>query len=304
METKNEWELYLDYLYIVVGACICAIAVTSIFDAQGIVIGGLSGLAIIIKELTRNMIKGMPEGIALWVTNVIINIPLFVFGAKARGRKFLVRTLMATILFTVFIGVLPAFTFFPEDLFFCSVAGGVLMGCGMGMLFVAGATSGGSDLLANILQKKLRRFSVPEILAMVDGVIVVGGIFVFGLTNAVYAAVAIYIESYLADRLLTGIGNSKMVYVISDVSTQIADRIMNELERGVTGIDMKGMYTGTRRQMLLCVVADKELVKLKDIVAQTDQEAFVIVTNAAEALGEGSIYHLAPTHKKYGNNTR
>lgn len=304
METRNDWKLYIDYMYIVVGSFICAIAVTSIFDAQGIVIGGLSGLAIIIKELSRNMFRGIPMGIPLWVTTVIVNIPLFIFGGKCRGKQFLVRTTLATILFIIYLGVLEPFHFFPQDRFFGAVAGGALMGFGMGMLFVAGATSGGTDLLASILQKRARNFSLPTILAFVDGVIVVLGAFVFGATNAVYAIVAIYIESRLADQMLTGISNSKMVYVISDHSEQIAHVIIEELERGVTGIQMKGMYTGKAKCMLLCVVADKELVKLKDIVASIDVNAFVIVTNAVEALGEGSIYRLAPVSKKYGNNTR
>lgn len=304
METRNEWKLYIDYMYIVAGTLICAIAVTSIFDAQGIVIGGLGGLAIIIKELTRNIFHGMPEGVPLWLTNVIFNIPLFILGGKSKGKEFLVRTLVATILYIMFLGILQPLSFFPQDNFFGAVAGGALMGLGMGMLFVAGATSGGSDLLASILQKRVRRLSMPVLLAVIDGTIVLGGVFVFGLTNAVYAIVAIYIESRIADNMLTGISTSKMIYIISDHSHQIADTIMKELERGVTGIDMEGMYTGKMRQMLLCVVADKELIKLKDIVAAIDMEAFIIVTNAAEALGEGSIYHLSPTEKKYGNNTR
>lgn len=304
METRNNWKLYIDYMYIAVGSFICAIAVTSIFDAQGIVIGGLSGLAIIIKELSRNMFRGMPAGIPLWVTTVIVNIPLFIFGGKCRGKQFLIRTSVGTLLFIIYLGILEPFHFFPKDRFFGAVAGGALMGLGMGMLFVAGATSGGTDLLASILQKRARSFSLPTILAFIDGVIVVAGAFVFGATNAVYAIVAIYIESRLADQMLTGISNSKMVYVISDFSEDIAKLIMAELERGVTGIHMKGMYTQKAKCMLLCVVADKELIKLKDIVAAVDVSAFVIVTNAVEALGEGSISHLAPVGKKYGNNTR
>lgn len=304
METRNDWKLYMDYMYIVAGSFLCAVAVTSIFDVQGMVTGGLSGLSIIIKELSRNMFRGMPEGIPLWVTNVIVNIPLFIFAAKCRGKRFLIRTIAATLLFILYLGVLEPFAFSPQERFFGAVAGGALMGFGMGMIFVAGATTGGADLLASILQRWVRGFSVPTIMAFVNAVIVVAGAFVFGLTNAVYAIVAIYIEARLADRMLTGISNSKMVYVISDQSEQIAQMIMVRLRRGVTGINMKGMYTGRDKCMLLCVVADRELIKLKDIVASIDLDAFVIVTNAAEALGEGSISHLVPIDKKYGNNTR
>ena len=304
METRSDWKLYMDYLYIAAGTLLCAIAVTSVFDAQGMVIGGLSGLSIIIKQLTGNMFRGMPEGIPLWFTNVIVNIPLFIFGGRYRGKQFLIRTTVATLLFIIFLGVLPPFSFFPRDPFFGAVAGGAMMGFGMGLIFVAGAASGGSDLLASILQKKLRQVSIPVIMAVIDGVIVLAGSFVFGMTNAVYAVVAIYIESRLADNMLTGISNSKMVYIISDNSGEISKIIMQELERGVTGLRIRGMYTGKERDMLLCVVADKELIKLKDIVASCDTDAFVIVMNAAEALGEGSISHLAEIKKNYGNITR
>ncbi len=304
METQSDWKLFIDYFYIGAGALLCAIAVTSVFDAQGMVIGGLSGLSIIIKELTGNIFRGMPGGIPLWFTNVIVNIPLFIFGARYRGKRFLIRTTVATFMFIMYLGVLSPFSFFPGDRFFSAVAGGAMMGLGMGLIFVAGATSGGSDLLATVLQKKLRGVSVPVIMAFIDGLIVLAGSFVFGLTNAVYAVVAIYIESRIADNMLTGISNSKMVYIISDFSDKISELIIQKLERGVTGLPMKGMYTGKRRDMLLCVIADKELVKLKDIVAACDPDAFVIVTNAAEALGEGSISHLPKNGKNYGNNTR
>ena len=297
METRNDWKLYMDYMYMVVGAFLCAVSVTSIFDVQGIVVGGLSGLAIIIKELTRNRLQQIPDGIPLWGTIGVVNIPLFICAAKTKGRRFLIRTLFATVVFTLFLGVLEPFSFLPQDHFFGAVAGGAVTGLGMGMLFMTGATTGGTDLLASVLQQRIRRYSVPKILAMINAVIVVAGAFVFGLTNAVYAVVAIYIESRLSDQILTGMGNSKMVYVISDESEKIADIIMKRLHRGVTGIDIRGMYTGRHKCMLLCVVADKELFVLKDIVAAVDLEAFVIVANAVEALGEGTIYQLNPVDK-------
>ncbi len=294
METKSDWTLYMDYMYMIVGSFLCAVSVTSIFDVQGIVVGGLSGLAIIIKELTRNRLQHLPGGIPLWVTIGVVNIPLFVCAAKTKGRRFLIRTVIATVLFTFFLGILEPFTFLPQDHFFSAVAGGAVTGLGMGMLFMTGATTGGTDLLASVLQPRIRRYSVPKILAVINAVIVVAGAFVFGLTNAVYAVAAIYIESKLSDQMLTGMGNSKMVYIISDESEKIADIIIRRLHRGVTGINMKGMYTGKHKCMLLCVVADKELLILKDIVASVDLHAFVIVANAVEALGEGSIYQLNP----------
>ena len=304
METQNEWKLYIDYMYIAVGSLICAIAVTSLFDVQGMVIGGLSGFSIIVKELTRNRSSYMPEGIPLWVTNVIVNIPLFIFGGHLRGKRFLIRTVVATLFFIVYLGVLKPLSFFPADPFFAAVAGGAMMGLGMGMLFVAGATSGGSDLLASILQSRLKRASLPVIMAVIDGVIVLAGAFVFGLTNAVYAAVSIFIESYIADHMLTGLSYSKMVYIISDESQTVADRVIRELERGVTGIEICGKYTGKHREMLLCVVANRELIKLKEIVASVDDDAFVIVTTASEALGEGGISRLPKSDNFSGNITR
>ncbi len=292
METRTRFRIGIDYFYIVLGALVAAIAVTSIYDVRGIVIGGLSGLAIIIKELTRGIFDQLPEGIPLWVTTGVLNIPLFVFGGMVKGRQFLIRSLVATVAFTFFLGVLPPLTFLPEDMFFNIVIGGVLTGVGMGFVFSAGATTGGSDMLATILQRFLRQFSVPGIMAFVNGVVVVMGIFVFGIENLAYALVAIYIESFIADRILMGTGRAKLLFIVSDKSVEIAQSIMDELERGISGIDIRGMYTGKDKVMLLCVVADKELIKAKDIIYEQDANAFAFVSDVVEAIGEGSIHHV------------
>lgn len=292
METRNNWKRWMEYAYIVVGALLCAIAVTSFFDHQGVVVGGLSGVAIIIKELTRDMSDSLPEGIPLWFTTVVVNIPLFVMGGLRGGRKFLYRTLLATTAFAFFLGVVPVFEFLPDDLFFCSVAGGVIMGTGLGMLIVAGSSAGGTDLLAHILQKNFPRVSVPVLKAIADGVIVLTGVFIFGMGNALYAVVAIYVESRIADHMVMGVGYSKMVYIISDKAEDIAGAVIQELDRGVTGLKVHGMYTKTEKNMLMCVIADNEIVKLKELVVRHDENAFVIITSAVEAIGEGSIYHL------------
>lgn len=292
METKNHWRTMTDYCYIVFGALVSAIAVTSIYDRRGVVVGGLSGLAIIIKEVTRGLFDRMPEGVPLWLTTAVMNIPLFIFGGMLKGRRFLVRTTVATAAFTIFLGIMPALDFLPEDMFFNIVIGGVLTGVGMGLVFVAGATTGGSDMLATILQRYFRQFSMPGIMAVLNGIVVVVGVFVFGIENLAYALVAIYVESFIADRMLMGTGRAKLLFVISDKSTDIAKSIMQELERGVTGIDIRGMYTGKNKVMLLCIVADKELVKAKDIINNHDNHAFAIVSDVVEAIGEGSIHYV------------
>ena len=159
----------------------------------------------------------------------------------------------------------------------------------MGMVLLARATTGGTDMLAALIQHKLRHYTIMQIICVIDGIIVAVGIYSFGVKAALYAIVAIYVTSKVSDTLMEGMKYSKAVFIVSDRYKEISDAIMTQMDRGVTGLDAVGMYSGDEKCMLYCVVSKKEIVVLKEIILKIDNNAFVIVTDAREVVGEGFL---------------
>lgn len=278
--------LWIDYLCIVAGTCLMGISLQSIYDPTGMVVGGFTGIAILVRQLTLEQIPG---GIPLWLTNMVLNIPVFIWGYCVKGAKFIQKTVFATVLLSVWLAVLPQWDIAQGDYTLAAIYGGAINGAGIGLVFIAHATTGGSDMVATLLQHFWRRFSVIQIMMFVDGIIVLCGMMFFGVQMGLYAVLAIFITSEISDALMEGLKYSKAVFIITDNAGEIAQRIMQQMERGVTGIHARGMFSGEERQMLYCVVSKKEIVELKDIVMGIDRKAFVIVTDAREVLGEGFL---------------
>ena len=263
-----------------------AIAVNMVYEPMNMVTGGVSGLAIVIKYWTESLISG---GVPLWLSNLLINIPLFVFAIIIFGGKYIARTLYATICFTITLYIIPINPIFTEDYFLASIFGGVLMGAGLGLILFYQCTTGGTDLFSSLVQVKLKHYTVPQILMVVDSSIVLLGAVVFGINEALYAVVAVYLTSKIMDNFLEGVKFGKLTYIISDHYEAIAEAILHDIKRGVTGIPVQGMYSNESRNMLLCVVTKKEIAAIIDRVAQIDPSAFVIVSDVREVLGEGFI---------------
>lgn len=281
---KKNW--IKDYLLIFVGTALMSIALKSAFDINGLVDGGFSGIAIIIKNLTEGVIEG---GIPLWITNIVLNIPMFFLGIKIKGFRFLAKTIWGTFCLSFWLGVIPVFHLVKGDMVLAVIFGGVLQGTGMGLVFLGKGTTGGTDMVATLIQHYVKHMSIARIMQIMDAGIVVVGAFVFGATNAMYAVVAIYIVAKVADGLLDGLNYAKAVYIVTDYYEEIARKLLDDLDRGVTGIYARGMYADKDRMMLFCVVGTKQIVELKELVAQVDPRAFVIVTDAREVLGEGFL---------------
>lgn len=271
---------------LVIGTGLIAVSIQCIYDPISLVTGGFTGLAIVVKEITRNLIPG---GIPLWATNMILNIPVFLAALKIKGKQFIGRTLAGTFLLSLWLYVLPAADLTQGDYIISAVFGGCIGGTGMGLVLLSRSTTGGTDMVATLLQHYHRHYSIVQILQILDGLIVLCGLWVFGLHNALYAIVAIFITSKVSDTLMEGFKFSKAAYIITDRYEQVAERIMKDMDRGVTGLMAKGMYTGEEKCMLYCVVSQKEIVRVKEIVAQVDPKAFVIVSDAREVLGEGFL---------------
>ncbi|MCR5468223.1 MAG: YitT family protein, partial [Lachnospiraceae bacterium] len=253
--------VWLDYVLIIVGTLIMAIGIKDIYDPIGLVTGGFTGLAIIIKAATGGVIEG---GIPLWLTNLVLNVPVFLCALKIKGKSFIGRTLLGTIMLSAWLYVIPEYDLAMGDYVLAAVFGGVLSGFGTGLIFLAKATTGGTDMVAALFQHYLRHYSIAKIMQFVDGIVVLIGLYVFGLKAALYALVAIFAVTKVSDAIVEGFKFSRAAFIISDKYDEIADLIMERLDRGVTGVLAKGMYSKADRCMLYCVVSSKEIVKIKD----------------------------------------
>ena len=275
----------LEYLMIIAGTGLMALAINSVFDASGMVTGGFSGIAIIIKAGSQGIIDG---GIPLWVTNLVLNIPVFLLAAKIKGVAFVKKALLGDLSLTVWLAVLPAWKL-SVDFLLVALYGGLLQGVGIGLVFLGGGTTGGTDLLAAIIQNFMRHYSIAQIMQFVDGAVVLVGMYVFGVERALYAIIAVYLVTKVSDGIIEGLKFSKSVYIITEKPDEVSRMVMEDLDRGITGISAKGMYSGQDKLMLFCVVGKKELVHLKEMIDEIDPNAFVIVGDAREVHGEGFL---------------
>lgn len=286
LKVNGKKPVWLDYLMIIVGTGLMSLAINSVFDAAGMVTGGFSGIAIIIKAWTKNLIEG---GIPLWVTNCVLNLPLFVIAWKVRGFSFIKRAILGEISLSVWLAIQPVWNLAGNDLLLSALYGGVIQGVGIGLVFLGGGTTGGTDMMAAIIQKFLKHYSIAQIMQVIDAMVVLVGMYVFGVHKALYAIIAVYLVTKVSDGLIEGLKFSKAAYIITGKPKEISDMIINDLDRGVTGISARGMYSGQDKLMLFCVVNKKEIIMLKEKVDEIDPDAFVIVTDAREVHGEGFI---------------
>lgn len=286
MRFLNQRPFWADYLLILAGTGLLAVGIQCLYDPIGLVTGGFTGIAIIVRRLS---IAVTEDGIPLWFTNLMLNIPVFLIAWRVKGRRFIGKTAAATFLLSAWLYVIPTINLSQGDFILAAVFGGVVSGAGMGCVLLAKATTGGTDMVAVLLHHKLRHYSVIQILQFLDALIVLGGLYAFGWKTGLYAIAAIYIASKVSDALMEGMKYSKAAFVITDRYEQVARALMEKLDRGVTALNAKGMYSGEEKWMLYCVVSKKEIVELKDIVVGIDKNAFVIVSDAREVLGEGFI---------------
>ncbi len=273
-----------DYILLLAGTGLVAASIQCVYDPVRLVTGGFTGGAIIVKEVTSHF---MPGGIPLWVTNIVLNVPVFLAALRIKGIRFIARTVLGTSLLSMWLYLIPSVDLAQGDYILAAVFGGCIGGVGMGLVLLAKATTGGTDMVATLIQNYMRHYTIVQIMQVLDGLIVLCGLYVFGVRAALYAIVAIFITSKVSDALMEGFKFSKAAYIITQNHALVAERIMKELDRGVTGLMAKGMYSGEEKCMLYCVVSKKEIVAVKEIVSEVDPHAFVIVSDAREVLGEG-----------------
>lgn len=271
-------KMISSYIMVTVGAFLMSAGVNMIYEPMSMVTGGFAGVGIIIQEYVA---------VPLWLVTLVLNIPLFIIAGKKIGFGFVRKTLYGTVCYSLALAIVPSFPVAHEDYLMAALLGGALVGGGLAVVFRQGASTGGTDLLSTILKSYFPSYSAPMFLGIIDGVIVAAGMLVFGIRIGLYSIVAVFVTSKLTDSILEGVKFAKLLYIISDHPEEIADQLLNRLERGVTALEGRGMYSGMGREVLLCAVSRREAVLVMQIVREIDQHAFVVLSDVREVMGEG-----------------
>lgn len=268
----------IEYIGMTVGSFLIALALTVFLVPNRIAAGGISGLATVIFYLTN-----FPIGI----TMLVFNIPLFLASMKIMGTGFGLKTIYGILTFSFFTDLLqPNVVALTDDLLLASIYGGVLGGIGLGIVFRSRGTTGGTDMIATLINY-FTGITVGEGLLIADGIVVaLAGIF-FNIEVALYAAVTIFITSQTIDVVQEGLHIKKAVLIISDQAEEINKKIVNDLNRGTTKFKGEGGFTGSEKKVLMSIISRTEVSSLKKIVAEIDKDAFVVISNANEVIGEG-----------------
>lgn len=295
----------IDYVAIAIGSALMAIGIgVFLVDAQ-VVPGGVSGLAMAIHYLSGNT---LPIGLMIW----ILNVPLYIWGLKELGKSFGLRTFYGFTLSSIFIdlfrGDIPGLEWIKlqntqtikdlqaNDFLFLILIGGALLGIGLGIIFKFKGTTAGSDIFAAIMQKKYGVKPGQAIMFIDLFVIAIAGFIIemkdlainrpaFSLT--LYAVFLLFVSARIIDVIIDGFDYARAAYIISDKFTEIEDAIQNTLSRGATAIKSRGLYQNIEREVILTVVTIKELGKLQELIYNIDPDAFVIINNVHEVLGNG-----------------
>ncbi len=279
--------LVKNYLFILLGSALYALAFDWFFVPNGIAFGGVTGIA----QLVNHILAVAPVGTLV----ICFNVPIFLMGWKVLGGHLLVSSLVSTALSSAFIDIMAALhTFRPMgDPLLACIFGGVVLGLGLGLIFQQGATTGGTDTLARLAQSRMAWLPVGKVLMVIDLAVILLVAAVFrSLDSALYGIVALYVSTLVMDWVLYGMDNTRVAYIISDHPDQIARFIFDELEHSVTYLDGEGGFSGAKKKVILCAFKQREIVDLKSAVQQADPDAFMIVTPAHEVLGEGfRSYH-------------
>ena len=236
--------------------------------------------------LIPNNVNHLVPAVGVGLVNLLLNVPLFLVSLRSMGLGFGLRSLLSSVALSLMLDYLPV-PAMTDDVLLSAVFGGVLCGAGFGLVLRGHATTGGSDMLAALVHRHVPALKVSVCLFAVDATVVVASGFVFDASAAMYALISVFVMNVVMDQVLEGPGLARSHIIITNHGDEMAERILKELDRGVTAIEARGMYSGEGRTMLLCVVSRLEAVRLRSIVYSVDPRAFVIVQNVHEALGEG-----------------
>ena len=269
----------INLLSLVVGSFLMACSTAFFLLPNKLSTGGFSGIATIAYYFFNTSV-----GVAM----IILNIPLFIIAFFRIGKQFIFKSVIGTFLLSIFIDILDKFNGVTTDSFLACIYGGILMGIGTSLVLKGNGTTGGSDLLSYVVRTYNEKFRASHLIILIDSIIIALNILVFKeIEIGLYSVIAIFLMGKMIDLIFEGINFTKIIFIISDKSEEIAKYIGNKVERGSTGIYAKGMHTNNEKIMLFCVGARSEVFKIKSIVTLIDPKSFIVITNARETFGRG-----------------
>ena len=236
------------YLYLAAGTFLMAAAYKSIYQSVGMVTGGFSGIGVIVNRVTGGVWAG---GVPLWITNVTLNVPLFIAAFYIEGKEFIKNTVTGAVLLTLYLAVLPAVPVDAADYLLAAVYGGAACGAGIGLVLKSGFTTGGTDMLGVLLHRFFRQYALASIIQVLDMAVIIAGVLVFGMSVSLYAIIAVYVTALVTDTVLEGTKQARAVWIISDKNEQIAPVVMEKMHRGITRFPASGVYTQQEKLSLI-----------------------------------------------------
>ena len=281
---KKYFPILKNYGIITFGVFITAFSLTLFLAPNRLTSGGVSGMATVLYFVT---------GIPIGVLSILLNIPIFLVGIGKEGKAFGFKSIYATVALSLLIDVFSSLPPLTDDIFLAAVFGGLSMGAGLGLVLASSATTGGTDIIAKLVKRRLRHLTIGRLLLGIDILVITFAAAVFrDAAIGMYSAVALIVCTLTIDFIIDGGKFAKTVFIISDNYKSIAEAVNSDLNRGVTGIFGKGMYSGGEKLILMCILRRNEIPRLKDLVKSIDSEAFVILADVREVLGEGFVEQI------------
>ncbi|WP_238492455.1 YitT family protein [Desulfotruncus alcoholivorax] len=268
----------VNLLMISIGAFIAAISINALVIPYHLITGGVSGLAIILKYVINTPV---------YIMILVLNVPIFWWGYREINKRFLFYSLAGTILLSAMLPITRNLITVPKlDMVLVAIFGGVLNGIGFGLIFKFQGSTGGTDIIAVVMRKK-KNLGLGEVAFYSNLIIIVISLLFFPVETGLYTIISIFVAGKVVDSVITGLNTNKSVIIISEQTTHIADRIINEMHRGVTFFSGHGAYLKKQKSVLNCVINRFELARLKEIVLNIDPNAFMYISDASEVLGKG-----------------
>ena len=280
MNATSMREYVVKYALVALGSALFAAGFQFFLYPNSIIVGGVSGIAMII-----NYLVGLPVGIM----TIVLNIPLFIIAWEHFGGKFIISSLVGMLLSSVLVDVLAVIDYSPtDDMLLACLIGGAIKGLGLGLIYYAGATTGGTDIIAKFVRLRFPYINFGTIVLLTDAVIIIAFAAIFDRVEAaMYAVIAMFVVSKVIDLVLYGIDNSSVCYIISENSEQLVKDITDKLHRGVTILSGEGAYSHKDKQVLLCVIKRTQIADIRKIIRNIDENAFFIVSDAKNVFGKG-----------------
>ena len=275
----NIKEILIECIETIIGTAIMAIGISLFLLPNQLSSGGFSGIATITYYLLN-----IPVGTMV----LALNIPLFIMAFFKIGKSFFFKSLLGTISLSVFIDFFEKFTPLTQDRFLACIYGGIIIGVGTAIVLRSKSSSGGTDLISNIIREYNHKIRMGTVIVIVDTIIIALNIIFFReLEIGLYSAIAIYLDGKMIDIIFEGIYFTKLLFIISDKNEQIAETIGEKIKKGSTGLYGKGMYSNQDKLILVCAAPRSDIAKIKELARDIDSHCFIILSNAREVFGEG-----------------